>query len=514
MNPFLKAVQSGYSDNDILSHVSRHFPRMKGMVSKALKSGYTAQQIIEFLSSQGSSVNTKGKSQSDILKANSDADASIAQGAAKTGAALAGSALGSYALNRAVGGPLGQAAQGLFGGKEPIAQSAVSPNQALPTGPSLQQAAAQPIAGSSSIAAQAAAPSVLPKGKASEIFQSLKLDKQAKNLLDSQPPEVVAKILEHNFLGKDQLKQLVESTGVPFQELVKAFAEEGLPSPQLPQLSQSELIESNTVAPGTLKQKQDLAQGPLSQNVQKHSTPLPESVQPETEVIDEISSESIPEQETPESGNRTEIKTTALPDGRIGKVLSEKNGISKIEVDGEIKHRKTEDLIGSNLSEDELADLYEKAFMSLPKSERSSNLFWGGYDEEKNQFAYLPHAGALYIYDDVPLELATKIKDLLVNAKTTGSSAFGAWSKGDPSRGAAMFELIEQLKGREKQKASEKSKLTGNKEVPEKEYSGKFQPVHAPFQNQQKILKKRHSEAEKAKRKKLNPYPKRKRDYD
>lgn len=527
MNPFLQAMQAGYSNNDILNHVSRYFPGMKGMVSKALKSGYTAQQIIEFLSSQGSSANTKGKSQSDILRANSEVDASTAQSAAKTGAALAGSALGAYALNRALGGPMSQAAQGLFGqgGAQPTppgTPNAAAAAAAQPNIPTIQQA--DPAIQQEAPAIQQAAMQApkLAKGQALEIFQNLKLDKQIKNLLDSQPPEIVAKIVEHNFLGKDQLKQLVESTGVPLQELVKAFAEESLPGPQSPQLSPDELIGSNIAAPEPLKQKQDLAQVPLSQNVQSDSTPLPESVQPETEVISEIPSESIPEkkmpepeenipvpeEKIPEPENRTEIKTTALPDGRIAKVLTEKNGISKIEVDGEIKHRKTEDLLESNLSLRDLTDLYKKAYESIPKNLRSSNIFWTGYDFDKNELAYIPHAGPLYTFKDIDPDIVTKIKELSVLAKTTGQNAFGAYNKGDPSRGAAMSEIIEELKIREKAKAERKSKETGKEEKAEKPHSGKFEVVFNPLQPLQELMKKDYAAEKKAEKERLNPKPK------
>lgn len=485
MNSILRAVSSGYTSQQILGFIRKAFPDLAPRITRAVNAGHSIDKIVGFLTNIDGKKGLNNEDASTILGRNNRQDAEIVKGALKTGATLAGSALGTYALGRALPAALSKVlpekiAQKLSGNKQPT-QDAQSPQmeqgqQQLQPNPSEmpQENAVFP----QEIPEKAINSTNLPQEtaiNASDLFEQMGIANQIKQMATQNSPDTVSKVLDQHLLSPGQKKWLKSQTNLSLPDLVSKFLSE---SPKEDQTAQSGAIPEKSGA--ILPEKT-----------------IEEPIQKPIEAQEEISKQEPP----PKSTEKETPKRVFLPNGDEGKIISQKNGISAIEVNGETKHRKTEDLVETDLSDDELADLYEKALHSIPKRDRSNNLFWGGYDEATNRFAYLPHAGALYIYDDVPQDLAKKIKEILGIARTSGTSPWGAWTKGEPSRGSAMFDAIAELKSREKLKAAEKSKATGKEEKPEKEYSGKFKPVFETFGPQQQILKKRKQEDDKKRRK-------------
>src|SRR5690606_9687694 len=95
-------------------------------------------------------------------------------------------------------------------------------------------------------------------------------------------------------------------------------------------------------------------------------------------------------------------KEVMLKDGSLGQLESLKDGIAKINVGGQIKHRKLDEIEQSPIPEPELADLYEKLTNAIPESARSSVINFAGYDANVNELAFRPHNGSLYVYKDIP----------------------------------------------------------------------------------------------------------------
>lgn len=190
-------------------------------------------------------------------------------------------------------------------------------------------------------------------------------------------------------------------------------------------------------------------------------------------------------------------KSVILPDGRLGEVESEKSGIAKINVDGQVKHRKLDEVIQSPVPIEELGEIYEQLIQKIPEKERSAMINIAGYDPHHNELIFMPHTGALYVYKDIPEEFASKIKDAMFQAKTTGQNFYGAWSAGESSRGAGLSALIKELQN-----------LYGGKG---KEYVRKYEKIYDILalpkqavqekQNREKEERKRRKEQERKRKK-------------
>ena len=414
------ANAAGYTAKQVLNFLARTYPQLSTHIQMASTAGYTADQISKYLSRYGPKAfkqfakgqagpqNVPYKEEETnpyIKKENTIREKEqIPEGlktAGKVGLGLAGGALGAYALKRAAPAIVSS----LFGGQ------------------SGQQTAENPVIGGPAVGQQPiqqipAEKIPLPKGNVSNLFDQMGLGTQVKQMSSSQPPDVIAKILDQHMLSPSQKKWLKEQTNEPLENLVQQY---------LSQPSSSDQGAVEDTALPEQKKEQTLEQ----------ETPLqtPEVEQPAPEPI------------KPEIANQEENKKKSvfLPNGEVGRVISEKDGIAKVEVNGEIKHRKVSDLEEAPLDLDHLANLYEELTNAIPESERSSVMNFAGYDSNANELAFRPHGGALYVYKDIPQEFADKLQNAMFKAKTTGQNFYGAWAKGENSRFAGLSELIRQL---------------------------------------------------------------------
>ena len=50
MNPFFQALDQGYSEEDVLSYLSKAIPKVSRPIQNASRMGYNAKQILGYLS--------------------------------------------------------------------------------------------------------------------------------------------------------------------------------------------------------------------------------------------------------------------------------------------------------------------------------------------------------------------------------------------------------------------------------------------------------------------------------
>lgn len=165
--------------------------------------------------------------------------------------------------------------------------------------------------------------------------------------------------------------------------------------------------------------------------------------------IEEIINEYL--QEGP---GEVQEKLVITPDGAVGSLVEERQGIGRIQLpSGEIRRKKV-----SELEEEppELAKQINDVISALPEEEKSRVLAFASYNPG-HPFTFegrqmnIPfmgvqfHNGDFYMYPGVSKEKFDKVVSKATKAKTSGENEWGVWTKGDPSRGAGMYELIKEL---------------------------------------------------------------------
>jgi len=183
----------------------------------------------------------------------------------------------------------------------------------------------------------------------------------------------------------------------------------------------------------------------------------------------------------------------ATPGGIEGHVQSIKDTEALVKDDsGKIHKVKADELIESPLPEKDLADLHDELIAGIEKEtgqEVSRNVFWAGYDPERNSLSYIPHGSGLYIYDDINAQDAAELTSVLNRRKTSGNNFIGAWTEGTQSPiGSAMFSLIKRLQSERGGKGNE--------------YSHKFEPIYSAFEPATNAAKKKKKAREKEMKKK------------
>lgn len=139
---------------------------------------------------------------------------------------------------------------------------------------------------------------------------------------------------------------------------------------------------------------------------------------------------------------------TFSPQG-LGTVKGIHNGKAIVDIDGKNHLIDESDLQASPIAEKDLADLYDDMIGGIEKhtgKDVSRNVEWAGYDPKTNEMAYRPHGGGFYVYDNISPEDAGMLEAFLTKRKTTGSNFIGAWEAGsDSPMGAGMSQLIVRL---------------------------------------------------------------------
>lgn len=452
MTPIIQALGSGYSTKKILDFLSKSDPQLALKINTALQAGHSIERILSFLNRAGKSVSPMlegGQGNKNIYEqAQKGIHPAVGQFAGAA-TALGVGALGAYALGRALPQAVQQLAPEIAGG---ALTGRPGPSSGLTPPPTSQSS---PLAPSGPSSPTPPTPPVGPTPTKPDILEQMGLGDRVRELAKDHPPQDIAGILEQHLMSSGQRKWLKEQTQEPLANIVKDFLGKTSPAPPTPAI-------------GT----------PETQQIRKTET-----IHPKEQITQPEAPNEVPQP-----------KMVALPGDRIGQVESIKNGIAKINVDGEIRHRKLEDVIESPLPEKDMADLYTDLVKGIHKEtgqEPSRNVYWAGYDPKTNELAYIPHNGPLYIYDDISPEDAEALTGVLTQRKSTGENYIGAWKAGtDSPIGAAMYQLIRKLQGERGGKGNE--------------YAGKFEKIYDALEPAAIKAKKKYEEEKRKRKKKAN----------
>lgn len=412
----MAASAAGYSAKQVLNFLVKSYPELSKYIQMATTAGFTANQIAKFIEKSGPEAMRKFEKGSYspslmpypgeennpyIQRDQAIKNYEVLPKELKTAGKMALGAAGSYALSRALPKAISSISS-ILGSQE---QTEIPQDQQTEQ-PPIETSSIEPIID----APQNPPPSV----SASDLFSQMQLDKQIKQIGSTNTPDLVSKILEQHLMTPGQKKWLKEQTNVPLDQLVSQFFQETSPNEQ-PNASQAKLPASEAGELQTLKTPFD--------EIQKNSL--------HNNLEEEKSQNSKPQ--------------VFLPNGKLGTIESERNGIAKINVDGDIKHRKLTETIPSPLPEKDLADIYEEFVSAIPEKDRSAVINFAGYDPNVRELAFRPHNGALYVYKDIPEDFAEKLQGAMFKAKTTGENFYGAWEEGKDSRHAGLSALIKEL---------------------------------------------------------------------
>jgi len=426
VNPVSSALSIGYTAVQILNFLSKKNPSLAGKIGRATSAGYTANQILNFISRDFKSQDLEGLSEQQIHKKRREYDAESTKDLAKIGLGIAGTLasrgmFGGQSPTQAPTQPshvppiLGTPAdQGMAPpippiGPAPMANAPVQPPAIPPVGPAAMGGIPtvtpnQPAQGGAPFSPPPIPPQHAVTTPSSAILKSMGLDQRIDNMMQA---------------GNDAnaIAQTLESTMAPHQK--KWLGEQ--------------------IKSGQAK--------PMADMVQEYLASVPGPLKKGDLVLD------------PSSNTMGDVKD-----------IKQKQAL--LDSDGKLHKAETDNLIKSPLPKKDLAELHDDLIRGIEEEtgqQVSRNVNWAGYDPEKNMLAYLPHDGRLYTYEDMSEEDTDYLTKTLHQRKTSGSNFIGAWEQGSESPiGAAMYKLIKKLQ--------EERGGKGN------EYSGKFETIYSALE--------------------------------
>lgn len=498
MNAVNFALSQGHEASDILHYLIRQFPKYSKEIRSALKSGYSAKQIIDHIGKKGegvhSSMTEHEKTQLSDKEKKKTVKKNLAKGVAVAGAIGGGLAYRAYQAAKGITRVFPEVLPALQGQQQEgdnrgveidltprithqpklISNEQNQPPQIGFNNPSPQQPPPSPIPSSAPPSPQDPSTSPGPsqptpqqpitdhprKQILADLFQSLKIKEPIENTARDSDPQTV-KTLARFILGNSKVKQVEKQYGESLDNLIDEYISYGVPpGPERAQFGKKAPISPEIAQP--------------IQTTEKISTPTEEDFEQEPEESKE--------------------NFVALPDGTLGKLAGVNKGIAKVDTGKGIRHRKEKEIITSPIPEKDLHKLYDELVEGIQKKtgeEVSRMVEWAGYDPETNELAFIPHLGGLYVYDDISPQDANQLTNILSKRKSTGENHIGVWTKDSKSPiGAEMSKLIKKLQ-----------KERGGKG---KEYKGKFSKIYDALEPA-KLSSKEEYEREKRKTKKPRP---------
>jgi len=387
MNPITEALQQGHSEDEVLNFVYKAYPHLNKKIESAKKAGYSINAILKFLSGMSANQSSpQNATQQEAIKFRRQNENEKFKNLALTGA----SALGGGLLARAgikYAPQIMSGVKDLFGKgnqipKDLAQQTATSPVQQALTPNTPQNAPMPPQI-----------PSEALPGKPSkkEIDNTIDTHLQA---LMQQVPKITPR--ETNLVALNVSKKF----NLPIQEAQQLVRERT--SKEDTSLSKDSLI----------RQGQNVRNPPLSQ---------------------------IKPPEVPEAIKKEKI--TLLPDGEIGTLKGEKQGIAQIELaNGKTRNQKIVDLIEAPEDAAEIAqELIKKITPETGISKQNAASY---YDEDDKEAYFIFHNGEAYKVEDISPEEYHDLSNETVHAKTSGGTSWGQWNVGEGSRGAAYNQII------------------------------------------------------------------------
>jgi len=426
-----KALSSGFTTNQVVKMLIKQFPQYKEQIEKALALGYGADKIIQHITKDkkgqptiSNEFLTESERQSKLERENKGFRNKVAGATALAAGAAAATALMPGAAQAAMGG-----IQGMLGGGQPQGPS--------PTPSPMDQTPGQ------TVGAQVQAPGTIPNVPIPPIGQQ--------QLPTPQAPQIDS-------------QKIIKEMGLEGQ--IKNLQKAG---------NDSEAIAAGVEASMRPEQKkwlQSQTQAPVSEIIKDYLTKSPQEISKEPAEL-KVGSEVI------------------TPDGDIANIEDLPGKTVKTTSNGRKNVYETEDLIAVPENKDEILSIYDKLIQAIPESARSTMVSAIGYDPKNNKAQVKFHDGTSYVYEDIDQEDIDSILNLENLAKTTGGNYFGVHFEGEPSLGAGMSKLIKRLQ----------EKYGGKG----KEYSGKFKEVYSLYAIPEGKRREREKAEREAKKKAKRP---------
>ena len=390
MSAVSKALEEGYSPEEILTFLSNAYPKLGKKIKAATNSGYGVDAVLNVLSNvsapkrshQGLSQQaTHAAKRLEDIQSNKNLLKSGLQAAALTGGGL----LAGRALKNV-----------------PKLANLLGRGAVPPTPP---QAASAPVAQTLETVAQ-----VVPKPSSQNIkseLDTLKLTPKIESLLGRNRPEQIPAMLQKQ-ISPEQIQQLESAIGKPFPEIIQDYANQYLQKAQEKPFSRE-----------SLNQQFQTAEGQREQEIQQEKE-----------------------------------KLVALPDGKIGNLVEKKQGIASIRLpDGQVRRKSLSDVVEEPEGlENQITDLINNipedqrsAVLAFGSYNPGEEFTYEGKTYKIPMLGIQFHSGDFYLYPGVTQEQFNKILSKSVTAKTTGENPWHAWVAGKGSRGAGFAELKKEL---------------------------------------------------------------------
>jgi len=495
VNPITQALRAGHSAQKILEYLSGTNAGLASKIASALGMGYSAKAVLDFVFKAGKSVSNvlqnPSKEETSLYKRADYIEPGLKRSLMTGGALLGG--LGALGARGATAlGPeievLGPEIEGLGGSMlsagdttPPLPGAPVNPAAGMPQSPGQMATPQTPMLGPQ-IGQQIAQGVQQPVQQAMQPATQAEMGQAAQAM--PQPGQQLPSVFEEltknvdvKSLSPEKVKQL---------QFVKTISDK---------LEQEGKPITDPAFQGVAKKIKSILQGKPGTVIEE--TARIAGTQPQQPIVQpqepKITSVDAPPIAKPLSKGSEVITTTgdiAIIDDLPGKT-------AKVDVDGTKQVHATDDLIPIPDNSEEIGDIYQKLIDKTPEGHKSRVYDAIGYDPQRNAIKYTYHDGKSYIIDDVPEEIAKEIANSGYLAKTSGGNYMGFYYKGNPSIGAGMSVLINDLQ-----------KLRGGKG---KEYSYKFEELYSQHRLPKNILKERsekeklRAREEKAKKKRSAP---------
>lgn len=430
-----QAMFYGYTAVQVLEFLTKKFPELTKSVEKSKEQGYDPETILEFISKNqgrmGFGVNNK-KKQQQTDDANQTSYENYLQNAGLTEKP-------KDKAQKAVGGIFGQTIKNiptfyglammganLYGmGKKAIgsvpnvgsSQAPVQPEQPINPAQPIQPTAPSPAGPVE--ARQATTPDPASLLKEMGILPTVDTMSSASNA-----PEVIADVLGMTMTPEQ--KKFIKDKKIDLGNVIGQYISKKPTQPK------------------------DQQQGQEAAKFNEMTQPTPQ--QPETQQTQANEVEQAVQAKQPELPSVEPGKEVALPDGSIGEIekVDPKGRYVTVKVDGKMRNVKFDDVE----VEPENVVEFVNHVAGIPESERSRLISFFAYQPETKTLAVQFHNGTFYTYSDVDPEKIKPIAEAKGTPKTSGQDEYGAHVAGVPdSRGAA---LIEEIINNEKYKKSKK----------------------------------------------------------
>ena len=435
MNPIFAALAQGFEEDEILNFMMKTIPKLAPRVRRAKKQRHSPKKILEYISrSIDQEAGDELQASNAISAKQKKRSNEITKGLLKEGLKLGTMAFGAGLLVKAAPQLLSRLPLigRMFGGAE-TAEAA---------------GAAQAVAGAGEAlgGAEAAAGGEILGAEGLEAANlTIAAEKEALKAAEAGLTE--NQLLGRRYLDKEKLGnrlKTMKKAGKSREQMVDYLKK------KMPMIDQ-EYIRSIGFSgePGDLDERlMEMVDAyfPLSAKKGIEETATEQISEKVTdiggaEVLEETA--KVKEVEKPVWGS-----TVITPEGDLATVEELPGKTAKLNIEGKKKVVRSEDLVSSPITKDELGQLYTDLLAGIETvtgQEVSRNVNLAGYDAANNELSYTPHSGTTYVYDKIPQDAVDELMSLGFR-KTSGENYVGAWDEGTESPiGAAISKLILRL---------------------------------------------------------------------